>query len=154
MTKPDNKSKPTPADRLHAIMSGMKNEESPVSRLPKAKPAEGKLVSEAAPVQSPPPTAPKAESVKRGLQFLPAFWTIASIISLAVNLILVAVLLGALHGLDVSGLWTNGHRLGGRTLFQFREDGCGSYQDHHSCANQHPIKHVHSRTNHHEHFAG
>ena len=92
MTKPDNKSKPTPSDRLHAIMNGMKNEESPVSRLPKAKPVETKSVSETSPVQSPPPTAPQAESVKHGFQFLPAFWTIASIISLAVNIILLAVL--------------------------------------------------------------
>ncbi|MFZ1041077.1 MAG: hypothetical protein WCA79_02005 [Anaerolineales bacterium] len=121
MTKPDNKSKPTPADRLHAIMSGVKNEESPVSRLPKAKPAEGKLVSEAIPLQSPSPTAPKAESAKRGFQFLPAFWTIASIISLAVNIILLAVLIGALHGLDVSGFGQMGTGLVGGLYSNFEK---------------------------------
>ena len=121
MTKPDNKSKPTPADRLHAILSGTKNEESPVSRLPKAKPPETKLVAETTPVQSPPPTAPQAESVKRGFQFLPAFWTIASIVSLAVNIILLAVLIGAMHGLDVSGLGQMGTSLVGGLYSNFEK---------------------------------
>jgi hypothetical protein len=121
MTKPDHKSKPTPADRLHAIMSGMKNEESPVNRLPKAKPAETKSVSETMPVQLPPQTAPKAESVNHGFQFLPAFWTIASIISLTVNIILLAVLLGALHSLDVSGFGQMGTGLVGGLYSNFEK---------------------------------
>ena len=121
MTKPDHKSKPTPSDRLHAIMNGMKNEESPVSRLPKAKPVETKSVSETSPVQSPPPTVPQAESDKRGFQFLPAFWTIASIISLAVNIVLLAVLIGALHGLDVSGFGQMGTGLVGGLYSNFEK---------------------------------
>jgi hypothetical protein len=121
MMKPGNKSKPTPADRLHAILGGMKNEESPINRLPKAKLVEGRLVSEDAPVQPAFQTAPKAESVKRGFQLLPAFWTIASIISLGVNIVLLAVLLGALHGLDVSGLGQMGTGLVGGLYSNFEK---------------------------------
>ncbi len=121
MTKPGNKSKPTPADRLHAILGGMKNEESPINRLPKAKLMEERLVSEDAPVQPSLQTAPKAESIKRGFQLLPAFWTIASITSLGVNIVLLAVLLGALHGLDVSGLGQMGTGLVGGLYSNFEK---------------------------------
>ena len=121
MTKPDNKSKPTPAARVRAILNGAKNEGSAINRLPKVKPAGVKLASETAPVSSPPPVAPKAESVKRGFQFLPAFWTIASIVSLAVNIILLAVLIGAMHGLDVSGLGQMGTSLVGGLYSNFEK---------------------------------
>ncbi len=121
MPKPANKSKPTPADRLHAIIGGMKNEESPVNRLPKAKLAETKLVAETAPIQAPLPAAPKAESVKRGFHLLPAFWTIASIISLGVNIVLLAVILGALHGFDISGLRQMGTGLVGGLYSNFEK---------------------------------
>ncbi len=59
MTKPGNKSKPTPADRLHAILGGMKNEESPINRLPKAKLMEERLAPEVAPVQPSLQAAPR-----------------------------------------------------------------------------------------------
>lgn len=118
MTKPDNKSKPTPADRVRAILDWMKNEEAPMNRLPKAKPMEDKPVSKTAPVQSPPPTAPQATTVKSKLQFLPAFWTIASVISMTVNIILLAVLIGVMRNIGglnlgqvgtglLGGLYTN-----------------------------------------------
>ena len=99
MTKPDGKSRPVPADRVRAILHGMKNEESPLDRLPKAKPVEDKSVSKTVPVQTPPPTAPQAPTVKPKPQFLPAFWTIASILSMTVNIILIVVLIGILYGL-------------------------------------------------------
>jgi hypothetical protein len=121
MTKPDNTSKPTPAARVRAILNGAKNEGSAINRLPKVKPVGVKLVSETAPVSPPPPVAPKAESVKRGFQFLPAFWTIASIVSLAVNIILLAVLIGAMHGLDVSGLGQMGTSLVGGLYSNFEK---------------------------------
>ena len=121
MTKPDNKSKPTPAARVRAILNGAKNEGSAINRLPKVKPAGVKSVSETAPVSSPPPAAPKAESDKRGFQLLPAFWTIASIVSLAVNIILLAVLIGAMHGLDVSGLGQMGTGLVGGLYSNFEK---------------------------------
>lgn len=121
MPKPANKSKPTPADRLHAILGGMKNEESPINRLPKARLAEEKLVPEVVPIQAPLPAAPKAESVKRSFHLLPAFWTIASIISLGVNIVLLAVLLGALHGFDISGLGQMGTGLVGGLYSNFEK---------------------------------
>ena len=121
MTKPGNKSKPTPSDRLHAILGGAKNDESPINRLPKAKLTEERLAPEDAPVQPSLQTAPKTDSVKRGFQLLPAFWTIASITSLGVNIVLLAVLLGALHGLDVSGLGQMGTGLVGGLYSNFEK---------------------------------
>ena len=73
MTKLDNKSKQTPADRLHAIMSGNKNDKSPINRLPKAKSVDVKPVSETAPVHALPPTTPQAETVKSKLPILSSF---------------------------------------------------------------------------------
>jgi len=122
MTKLNSKLKPTPTDRLRAIMRGMKNEESPINRLPKAKPVDVKLVSEAVPVRSLPPAAPEADTVQSKFQLLPAFWTLASLASLAVNIILVVVLIGAWRGLGglnlgqigtglVGGLYSNFERM-------------------------------------------
>ncbi len=79
------------------------------------------MVAETTPVQSPPPTAPQAESVKRGFQFLPAFWTIASVISMAVNIVLLAVLIGAMHSLDISGLGQMGTGLVGGLYSNFEK---------------------------------
>ncbi len=90
-----------------------------MNRLPKAKPADAKTVSETKVVQPPPPVADSAPSKR---QFLPAFWTIASVISLVVNVILIAVLFGVmlnLGGLNighvgsglVGGLYTNFERM-------------------------------------------
>lgn len=121
MTKSDNKSKPTPADRVRAILNGAKSEGSPINRLPKAKPIEEMSASETAPLHSPLPTAPKTESVKRGFQFLPAFWTIASVISMAVNIVLLAVLIGAMHSLDISGLGQMGTGLVGGLYSNFEK---------------------------------
>ena len=99
MKKPDGKSTSMPADRVRAILHGMKNEESPLDRLPKAKPVEDKSVSKTVPVQTPPPTASQSLTVKPKSHFLPAFWTIASILSMTVNIILIVVLIGILYGL-------------------------------------------------------
>ena len=99
MTKPDGKSRPVPADRVRAILHGMKNEESPMDRLPKAKPVDDKLAPKTVPVPPPPSAAPQSSAVKPRLQFLPAFWTVASILSMAVNIILIVVLIGILYGL-------------------------------------------------------
>jgi hypothetical protein len=90
--------------------------------MPKAKPVETKSASGTAPVQSPPPATPNAESVKSKLQFLSAFWTFASIVSMIVNIILLAVLILALRGLGglnlsqigtglVGGLYSNFERM-------------------------------------------
>jgi hypothetical protein len=49
------------------------------------------------PASNPPPAAPvsgpQPKAERRGFQFLPAFWTIASIMSITVNIILLVVLL-------------------------------------------------------------
>lgn len=122
MTKPDNQPKPTLTDRWHAILNGNKNEESPINRLPKAKPVDAKSISETTPVHSPPPTAPQAETVKPKFQFFPALLNIASLLSFIVNIILFLVLIVAVRaagGLNlgqigtglVGGLYSNFERM-------------------------------------------
>ncbi len=118
MTRPDDRSKPAPAERVRAILNSSQNDESPIKRLPRAKPAEEKPLTQTAPIRPSAPPAPKAEPVRRSFQFLPAFWTIASVISLTVNIILLVVLVVALRELQqvnllplgtnlVSGLYSN-----------------------------------------------
>jgi len=120
--KPGNKSKPTPADRLHAILGGTKGDETPINRLPKAKHSAEESAYEPALVQSSvPPAAPTLETAKPGLQLLPAFWTVSSLISLMVNIILLAVLIGAMHGLDVSGFGKMGTGLVGGLYSNFEK---------------------------------
>ncbi len=121
MMKSSNKSRPTPADRLRAILGGAKGEESPISRLPKAKPLVEESVNETSPVQPLPPTAPIAGPVKPGFQFLPAFWTIASLISMTVNIVLLAVLIGAMHSLNISGFGRMGTGLVGGLYSNFEK---------------------------------
>jgi len=122
MTKSGNKSKPTPADRLHTILRGTRGEESPIDRLPKAKPLAEEPAYETAPVQTPPPpTVTITDTVKPSLQFLPAFWTIASLISMTVNILLLAVLVGAMRGLDISGFGQMGTGLVGGLYSNFEK---------------------------------
>jgi hypothetical protein len=122
MMKSGNKSKPTPADRLHAILGGTKGEESPINRLPKARSLVEESVYETTAVQSPPPaTVPIADSVKPGFQFLPAFWTIASLTSLIVNIVLLAGLIGLMRGLDISGFGQMGTGLVGGLYSNFEK---------------------------------
>ena len=122
MTKPDNKSKLTPTERWHAIMYGNKKRELPADRLPKAKPATVQPVP--LPHVLPPsaPAVPKETPVGSKVQILPAFWTIASVISMIVNIVLIAALLVVLRSLGglnlgqvgtglVGGLYSNFERM-------------------------------------------
>ena len=122
MTKPNDKPKQTPQDRVRAIFHDSK-QESPMDRLPKAKSPVDQSIQQTAPMQSTPPAVPKTESAKEGFQIFPAFWTIASIFSMTVNLILIIVLLvvwqniGGLSNLGplgnglLGGLYSNFERM-------------------------------------------
>jgi hypothetical protein len=122
MTKPDGKSRSVPADRLRAILHGINNEESPMDRLPRAKPVEDKSMPKTVPIQAPPASVPQPPAVKPRSHFLPAFWTIASILSMTVNIILLVALVFILYGLGglnlgqmgtglLGGLYTNFERM-------------------------------------------
>ncbi len=144
MSQPDaNQNEPS---RMKKLLGGGDLEESPVSplsRLPKGtggaapkKPAPAKI--DAAPMAPPAKSKPKKEakpksdvSPPKGYgnnKFLPAFWTIASVISMLVNigvviaLVVVIQLLGgtqaALSFAQSLGKWTFG-----RTVYQFRQNG-------------------------------
>jgi hypothetical protein len=122
MTKPDNQSKPTLTDRWHAILNGNK-EGSPLDRLPKAKPVDEKPVAKTVPIQPAPPkpTPPKEESSKPKFQFLPAFWTIASILSLTVNIILIVVLIAVMWNIGALNLGQAGNGLLGGLYSNFEK---------------------------------
>ena len=136
MSMPDRKRRKSPADRFRSILSdGQKKDQfsearkPPIVNLPKAKPAvvsstpSPSAPSFTAPSSStPPPAGPKPETSRQNNRFLPIFWTVASIVSLTVNVILViivAVLLSGLGTLNItdistgvlSGLYTNFERM-------------------------------------------
>jgi hypothetical protein len=131
MTMPDHKRRKSPVDRFRSILSdGQKKgqiaetKKSPIVNLPKAKPVEVKSTpSSPAPIPSgPPPAAPKRDSSQQTNRFLPILWTVASIVSLIVNVILIIVVAVLLTGLGtinisdlgtgvLSGLYTNFERM-------------------------------------------
>lgn len=114
MTTPNDKPRKSPADRFHSILSaGQKPQtkedaaetrKSPALNLPKARPAT-KIPVEVPP--APPHAGPRAGPRLKKEQLLPAFWTVASILSIAVNIILLAALIIVLRGLgsvDAAGV--------------------------------------------------
>jgi hypothetical protein len=121
MTMPDHKRKRSPADRFRSILSdGLKKEEGAESRrpaimnLPKAKPADVR----SAPVASGPAPKPKLGPRMENNRFLPIFWTVASIVSLTVNVVLIILVIFLVRGLGaidtanlgsglLGGLYTN-----------------------------------------------
>jgi hypothetical protein len=125
MTNPDNKRRKSPVDRFRNILSdGQKNDErpetrkSPVVNLPKAKQTEVRPSLQSSTHQSLPQSNPRLENNR----FLPTFWTVASIISLTVNGILIVLLVVAIRGLGslnainlgtglLGGLYTNFERM-------------------------------------------
>lgn len=105
MTEQNNKN---PAERMRELLNGGKA--SPVTRLPKKnagdlsslpQPRESPVKQDAITLtnptpkkKSPLPTALKPAPVSKGFNFWPPFWTIASVISMIVNVVLFIVLLG------------------------------------------------------------
>lgn len=80
--------------------SGKQNEVSS----PKAADAQPKVIKPAQTTVSPPKPKPAVSAAERKSIFGPAFWTAASILSLTVNLILIAVLVALAVGLSRLGL--------------------------------------------------
>ncbi len=125
MTAPNDKPKKSPADRFHNIISAARNQppkkdevaetkKSPILNLPPA----GSSMKTSTASSSGPKTGLR---LKRE-QLLPAFWTIASIMSVIFNVILLAVLVGILRGIGsvnatgigsglLGGLYTNFERM-------------------------------------------
>ena len=113
MSMPDHKRRRSPVDRFRSILSdGQKKEpgaearKPPIMNLPKAKPANvGHAISPA----EPPPAASKTDPRQENNRFLPTFWTVASIVSLTINAILIVLvifLLSSLGSLNMTGLGT------------------------------------------------
>ena len=129
MTMPDHKRRKSPVDRFRSILSdsqkndehreNRENKKPPVVNLPKAKSTE---VSPALPLSAPPPPISQTNSQSGNNRFLPAFWTVASIVSLTINVILVILVIIILQGLGslntanlgsglLGGLYTNFERM-------------------------------------------
>jgi len=93
---PDDKNKKSPVDRFHSILSNAPSDKESdqrsnakvMDRLPKRpKPAD-----ESTPQPAHPSAGPQSGSRLKGGVFLPIFWTVASVLSLIVNIILLIVL--------------------------------------------------------------
>jgi hypothetical protein len=126
MTMPDHKRRKSPVDRFRSILSdGKKKEEGsearkpPIVNLPKAKPVELRPAQAAA---ATPPTPIPVSARPEINRLLPTFWTVASIISLTINAILIlfgVFVLRELGTLDATnlgsgllgGLYTNFERM-------------------------------------------
>jgi len=130
--------KSDPAKKMRILLSGGKT--SPVARLPKKNSGVSSLPPKQAEEtketpsskKSPPQPAPELASqpqavpASKGLKlnFGPAFWTIASITSMIVNIILVVVLLVSLPNLkklDASNLLVLGNQLFGGLYINFEK---------------------------------
>jgi hypothetical protein len=125
MSMPDHKHRKSPVDRFRSILSdGQKKDEhpetrkSPIVNLPKTK----QMDVHPEHISSTPAPAPQPVSRSENNRFLPIFWTVASIVSLTINAILVIFLVIVLQGLGslntanlgsglLSGLYTNFERM-------------------------------------------
>jgi hypothetical protein len=124
MTIPGDKRRKSPVDRFKNILSDSQRKEETaqvrkpaLANLPRAKPAEPTAREQPATPAGAPIAPPPGRA---GL--LPLFWTLASVISLTVNVILLIVLFGLLRGLGsvdamgmgtglLSGLYSNFERM-------------------------------------------
>ena len=126
MNLPDDKHRRSPADRFRKILSAEEKEEKDAAtkktlavNLPKARPMRETNAPSGPPA---PPSGPVSASRSEKPRFLPIFWTVASVLSLLVNLILLILLVSLWRGLGnlnltslgpglVGGLYTNFERM-------------------------------------------
>lgn len=130
MTAPNDKSKKTPADRFHNIISAARNQQpkkedterttkAPTLNLPQAQPS---IRTSNVGTSGTPPAGPQTSLRLKREQLLPAFWTVASVMSVAFNVILLAILVMVLRGIGsvnatglgsglLGGLYTNFERM-------------------------------------------
>ncbi len=94
MTQPA--SDPNQTSKMKKLLNGNVNE-SIKARLPRANGPHGTITKQPALPAATPPTAETSDTRQPRFRFLPAFWTIASLLSIAVNIILIAILLIALQ---------------------------------------------------------
>jgi hypothetical protein len=125
MTIPGDKRRKGPVDRFKSILSDSQKRDdtvevrrTTVANLPKARPVERTAKVNLPGSATPPETAPRLS--RDGI--LPIFWTLASIISLTMNVVLLIVLVSLLQGLSgvdalgmgtglLSGLYSNFERM-------------------------------------------
>lgn len=129
MRTPDEKHRRTPVERFRRILSaeqkkedGVEAKKPPIGNLPQPKSASNTRAPEEAlektlthkPVSPEPPASRQGATQGSTNRFLPIFWTAASIISLAFNVILLIVLIFLLRGLgSLNGVSLGPGLLGG-----------------------------------------
>jgi hypothetical protein len=91
--------------KMKRLLTGA-TEDAVTSRLPRANRPDTPRTSAPGPARSASPSR-GAESKTTRLQLLPAFWTFASVFSLIVNIVLIAILLVVLQMFGVIGAATN-----------------------------------------------
>lgn len=101
--------------KMKKLLNGGSSSESPLSRLPRGTASNQQVASRSKPSSNPaPPVVVRNRSNAasgtgfRGFKFLPAFWTIASIMSFTVNIVLLIVLLILVQNLNTVGVTTLG----------------------------------------------
>jgi len=124
MSQPDtHQNEPS---KMKKLLNGGTSE-SPLSRLPRKAgaaipprptptPFESESPTQSTPAISKPKTKKESRSRESDYKFLPAFWTIASVVSFAVNIVLLIVLAIIWQNLNAVGVAVNGltdHLLGG-----------------------------------------
>lgn len=95
--------------KMKKLLGGGSTSESPLSRLPRGSASNQPVASQQRPSTKPSPVAAQSKgraapgSGTKSYKFLPAFWTIASITSFTVNIVMLIVLLILLQNISTVG---------------------------------------------------
>lgn len=112
MSQPESKA--SEPSKMKKLLNGGSSSESPLSRLPRGAVSKQQVASQPKPTSKPAPVAVKSrskaatDSGSGRYKFLPAFWTIASITSFTVNIVLLIVLLILLQNFNAVGVTATG----------------------------------------------
>lgn len=96
--------------KMKKLINGGSSSESPLARLPRGTASDRPAASQPKPSSKPAPVAVKGRnkaspgSGTRSYKFLPAFWTIASVVSFTVNIVLLIILLFMLQNFNTVGV--------------------------------------------------
>lgn len=96
--------------KMKKLINGGSSSESPLARLPRGTASDRPAASQSKPSSKPAPVAVKGRnkaspgSGSRSYKFLPAFWTIASVVSFTVNIVLLIILLFMLQNFNTVGV--------------------------------------------------
>lgn len=112
MSQPEPK--PNEPSKMKNLLNGGSSNESPLARLPRARTQNKPDAPQTTPSTKPSPAGGKSngramsDAGHKGYRFMPAFWTIASIMSFTVNIVLLIVLAIVLQNFKAVGVTATG----------------------------------------------